>query len=43
MNLISFDLIVICIILFFRNYVNWYILILNNELVNEMKLDFLVY
>lgn len=28
---------------FFRNYVNWHILILNNELVNEMKLDFLVY
>lgn len=43
MNLISFDLTVTCTILFFRNYVNWHILILNNELVNEMKLDFLVY
>lgn len=43
MNLISFDLTVTCTILFFRNYVNWHILILNNDLVNEMKLDFLVY
>lgn len=43
MNLISFDLTVTCTILFFRNYVNWHILILNDELVNKMKLDFLVY